>query len=91
MGDGRIRRRIQDNHRSWSTPELASKALGGAITLGVCDDRCSILRDRSPMAWAWRGPELALTKTCPICGQRLYRRSCHTWAAPIYDLNGGRK
>lgn len=66
---------------------LALEAAGAVrLSLGICDSRCSSLKDLAPMAFGWRGTDPASLKRCPLCGNCLKRLSRHCWDRPIQLL-----
>lgn len=56
------------------------------LSLGVCKQRCSILKDLSPLAFGWVGKATASSMACPICGAPLHRTTGHCWAGSIQML-----
>ena len=58
----------------------------GHISLGVCDMRCTPLKDLAPLACGWGGTAPASSKHCPICGRALKRMTHHNWDGSIQLL-----
>ena len=56
------------------------------ISLGVCDMRCTSLKDLAPLACGWGGTAPASSKRCPICGRPLRRMTHHNWDGSIQLL-----
>jgi len=49
------------------------------ISLGVCERRCSSLKDLKPLAFGWLGTAPASSRQCPICGSNLKRMTHYHW------------
>jgi hypothetical protein len=56
------------------------------ISLGVCERRCSWLKNRKPLAFGWRGTSPASSHRCPVCGSRLKRMTHYRWAGCVQLL-----
>ena len=58
----------------------------GYVSLGVCDMRCTPLKDLAPLAFGWLGTAPASSKRCPICSRCLKRMTHHNWDGSIQLL-----
>ena len=63
-----------------------SLADASRISLGICEQRCSSLKDRQPLAFGWRGTAPASSRRCPICGSSLKRMTHYQWAGRVQLL-----
>ncbi len=84
--DSRSRRAPDGDVVAGSYAQALEQTGATSLSMGICERRCTSLKDLAPLAFCWEGTERASSKKCPLCFRPLRRLSRHCWAGAVQIL-----